>query len=187
MSLGALAPAAVAASWPALRRLGGHMRIRDADIEILRAVLMIGVLPAVTIEQLAAGLEHAEFAPRQVVFEQVTPATGSTWSSPIVRRWSATDASSTRSGVARGSARLPCWATNLARPPSAHPGTNPARVGVLQRPAFLTAVTRYPVSTTAGQEVVALVATRDAERLAATTDCGGPLAGTAERVSELRP
>jgi hypothetical protein len=36
-------------------------------------------------------------------------------------------------------------------------------------------------------ERVAVVATRDAERLAATTDSGGPLAGTAERVSELRP
>jgi hypothetical protein len=35
-------------------------------------------------------------------------------------------------------------------------------VSVLQRPAFLTAVTGYPMSATAGREVVALLATRDA-------------------------
>jgi hypothetical protein len=35
-------------------------------------------------------------------------------------------------------------------------------VGVLQRPAFLTAVTGYPMSATAGREVVALLTTRDA-------------------------
>jgi CRP-like cAMP-binding protein len=59
-------------------------------------------------------------------------------------------------------------------------GDEPLCVGVLQRPAFLTAVTGYPVSATAGQDVVALVATRDAERLAATSDGGAALAGTAE-------
>ena len=31
---------------------------------------MLGALPATTIEQLAARLEHAEFVPRQTVFEQ---------------------------------------------------------------------------------------------------------------------
>jgi hypothetical protein len=66
MSLGALAPAAVAASWPALRRLGGRTRIRDADIDILRAVPMLGVLPAVTIEQLAPGLpDRRDPVPRE--------------------------------------------------------------------------------------------------------------------------
>jgi CRP-like cAMP-binding protein len=68
--VGLLAPTAVAVGWAALRRLDGHLRVRDADIEILRAVPMLGVLPAATIEQLGAGLEHAEFAPRQVVVEQ---------------------------------------------------------------------------------------------------------------------
>jgi hypothetical protein len=38
-------------------------------VELL-GVRMLGALPAATIEQLAAGLEHAVFAPRAVVFEQ---------------------------------------------------------------------------------------------------------------------
>jgi len=70
LSIGVMAPVAVAVAWPALRRLDAPMRVRDADIEILREVRMLGALPAATIEQLAAGLVHAEFAPRQVVFEQ---------------------------------------------------------------------------------------------------------------------
>jgi len=70
LAIGLIAPLAVVASWPELRRLDGRMRVRDADIEILRGVRMLGALPAATIEQLGAGLEHAEFAPRQAVFEQ---------------------------------------------------------------------------------------------------------------------
>jgi hypothetical protein len=35
-------------------------------------------------------------------------------------------------------------------------------VGVLQRPAFLTAVTGYPMSARAGREIVDLLASRDA-------------------------
>jgi CRP-like cAMP-binding protein len=57
----------------------------------------------------------------------------------------------------------------------------PLRVGIVERPAFLTAVTGYPVSATAGHEVVARLQARDAERRAAATDDGGePVAGTAE-------
>ena len=64
VAIGLLAPLAVAASWPALRRLDCAMRVRDADIEILRGVGMLGALPAATIEQLAARLEHAELRAR---------------------------------------------------------------------------------------------------------------------------
>jgi hypothetical protein len=53
-------------------------------------------------------------------------------------------------------------------------------VAILQRPAFLTAVTGYPVSATAGHEVVARVRASDAELPAATDDGGEPFAGTAE-------
>ena len=53
-------------------------------------------------------------------------------------------------------------------------------MSVLQRGAFLTAVTGYPVSATAGQEAVDLIAKRDAERLGATTDSGAPVAGNAD-------
>ncbi len=59
VAVGLLAPLAVLASLPALRRLDARMRVRDADIEILRAVGMLRALPAATIEQLAAGIEHA--------------------------------------------------------------------------------------------------------------------------------
>lgn len=70
LAIALIAPLAVAASWPELCRLDVRMRVRDADIEILRGVPMLGALPATTIEQLGAGLEHAGFAPRQAVFEQ---------------------------------------------------------------------------------------------------------------------
>jgi hypothetical protein len=75
VAIGLMAPLAVAASWPALRRLEAEMGVRDADIEILRGIRMLGALPAATIEQLGAGLEHAEFVPRQTVFEQGDEAT----------------------------------------------------------------------------------------------------------------
>jgi CRP-like cAMP-binding protein len=68
-----LAPLAVAATWPALRRLDGRMRVRDADIEVLRSVQMLGALPVPTIEQLGGDLEHAAFAPRATVFQQGDP------------------------------------------------------------------------------------------------------------------
>jgi hypothetical protein len=43
-------------------------------------------------------------------------------------------------------------------------------VSILQRSAFLTAVTGYPVSATTGQEVVARLKARDAKRLPAASD-----------------
>ena len=73
LAIGLMAPLAVAASWPALRRLDARMVVRDADIETLRGVRMLRALPAATIEQLAARLEHAEFLPRQTVFQQGEP------------------------------------------------------------------------------------------------------------------
>jgi hypothetical protein len=53
-------------------------------------------------------------------------------------------------------------------------GDGPLRVSVLERPAFLTAVTGYPVSATAGRAAVALVAARDAERGSAGRSHGSP-------------
>jgi hypothetical protein len=70
VAIGLMAPLAVAASWPARRRLNAGMGVRDADIEISRGVRMLGAFPAATIEQLGAGLEHADFVLRQTVFEQ---------------------------------------------------------------------------------------------------------------------
>ena len=70
VAIGLLAPLAVAASWPALRRLDAEVRVRDADIETMRPIRMLGALPVATIEQLAGGLEHADFEPGHTVFQQ---------------------------------------------------------------------------------------------------------------------
>jgi MFS family permease len=186
VAVGLLAPAAVAAGWPALRGLGGHMRIRDADVEILRGVPMLRVLPAATIEQLGAGLEHAEFAPRQVVFAQGEPGDRfyvvESGGAEVVRDGRLLDTL----GRGDGFGEIALLGDRARTATIRASADEPLRVGVLHRPAFLTAVTGYPVSATAGQEVVALVAARDAERLATASDTGGPLAGTAG-VSEPSP
>ena len=160
--VGLLAPVAVAASWTTLRRLDGRMRIRDADIEILRAVPMLAVLPAATIEQLGAGLDHAEFAPGQTVFAQGDAGDRfyvvESGRADVVRDGRVVNTLGRGAGF--GEIALlddrPRTATILAS------GDEPLCVGVLQRPAFLTAVTGYPTSATASREVVALLTTRDA-------------------------
>src|SRR5215212_1194858 len=59
VACGVLAPLAVAVSWPALRRLDAEVRVRDADVETMRSIHMLGALPVATIEQLAGELDHA--------------------------------------------------------------------------------------------------------------------------------
>jgi len=163
VAIGLMAPLAVAASWPGLRRLDAQMGVRDADIEILRGIRMLGALPAATIEQLGAGLEHAEFVPRQTVFEQgdrgdrfyivesgraavvldgqvVTLGRGSCFGEIALLR------DQPRSATIRASADA-----NM-------------RVSVLQRNTYLTAVTGYPASAVAGEEVVTARLNADAER-----------------------
>ena len=160
--VGLLAPVAVAASWTTLRRLDGRMRIRDADIDILRAVPMLAVLPAATIEQLGAGLQHAEFAPGEAVFTQGDAGNRfyvvESGRADVVRNGSVVN--TLERGAGFGEIALlddrARTATILAS------GEGPLCVGVIQRPAFLTAVTGYPVSASAGREVIALVASRDA-------------------------
>jgi len=159
--VGLLAPVALAASWTTLRRLDGRMRIRDADIEILRAVPMLAILPAATIEQLGARLDHAEFAPGQMVFAQGDEGDGfyvvESGRADVVRGGRVVNTLGRGAGF--GEIALlddrPRTATILAS------GDKPLCVGVLQRPAFLTAVTGYPMSATAGRNVVAMLAARD--------------------------
>jgi CRP-like cAMP-binding protein len=148
-AVGLLAPAAVAASRTALRRLDGEMRVRDADIEILRAVPLLGALLAATIEQLGAGLEHAEFAPGQVVFEQGDRGDRvyvvESGRAEVVRHGRLVNTLDQGDGF--GEVAL---LGDLARPPSARPRRHRCRVAILERPALLTAVTGYLVSATAG-------------------------------------
>jgi MFS family permease len=160
--VGLLAPMAVAASWTTLRRLDGRLCIRDADIQILRAVPMLAVLPAATIEQLGAGLDHAEFAPGQTVFAQGDAGDRfyvvESGRADVVRHGRVINTLGRGAGfgeIALLDAR-PRTATILAS------GAEPLCVGVVQRSAFLTAVTGYPTSATASREVVARLTERDA-------------------------
>ena len=124
VAVGLLAPLAVAASWPALRRLDAGMHVRDADIEMLRRVRMLGALPAATIEQLAGGLEHAEFEPGHAVFEQGDPGecfyVVEVGSAEVVRDGRVVEDAR---GAATASARSRCCATSRERRPSALPRT----------------------------------------------------------------
>jgi MFS family permease len=70
VAVGALAPAAVVACWPALRRLDLRVRVRDADIALLQRIPMLRILPEATIEQLAARLSRTDLPPAASVFEQ---------------------------------------------------------------------------------------------------------------------
>lgn len=169
-SVGALAPLAVVISWPALRRLNASMGVRDADIEILRAVGTLGVLPAVTIEQLGAGLTRAEFGPSQTVFEQgdrgerfyvVESGRAEVLRSGRIIR-------TLGPGDGFGEIALlndePRTATIRAA------AAAPLRVRVLERRAYLTAVTGYPASATAGAAVVTQHKARDAQEPPAPPD-----------------
>jgi MFS family permease len=162
VAVGLLAPAAVAASGRALRRLDSTMRVRDVDIAILRAVPMLAALPAATIEQLGARLEYAEFGPGQVVFEQgdrgedfyVVESGGA----EVVRHGRVVNTLDPGDGF--GEVAL---LGDGPRTATVRAGANlPLRVAVLQRPAFLTAVTGYPVSATAGRAAIARIQARDA-------------------------
>jgi CRP-like cAMP-binding protein len=172
VAVGVLAPLAVLASLPALRRLDDRMRVRDADIEILRAVGMLRALPAATIEQLAAGLRHAEYAAGQTVFEQ--DERGEQFF--VIESG---EAEVVRDGhLVKTLAPSDCFGEialleDRVRTATVRAATRqPLRVSVLQRSAYLTAVTGYPASAEAGGRIVtarlealdAAVAARAAER-----------------------
>jgi MFS family permease len=164
VAIGLIAPLAVVVNWPALRRLDAGMGVRDADIEILRSVLMLRALPAATIEQLGAGLEHAEYLPRQVVFEQGERGERfyivESGRAEVILDGCLVE--TLGPGNCFGEIALlrdrPRSATVRA---SADAGM---RLSVLQRNAYLTAVTGYPASLSAGQEVVTARLQADAAR-----------------------
>jgi MFS family permease len=68
--LGLVAPALVALSWRRLREIDGSFVQRDAEIEVLTGVSMLGALPMPAIDCLAVHVQHAQVAAGQEVFHQ---------------------------------------------------------------------------------------------------------------------
>jgi hypothetical protein len=154
VAVGVVTPLAVVACWAELRRLDARLRVRDADIELLHHVPMLRVLPQATIEQLAAALDHDEFAPGHAVFGQGEPGERfyvvEAGCAEVVRDGHAVE--TLRRGECFGEIALLRDCVRTAGVCAS--ATAPLRVSVLPRAPFITAVTGYPASAVAGEQVV---------------------------------
>ncbi len=70
VTVGLLCPVAAAASWRRLRRMDRSLGVRDRDIDLLRAVGALSVLPLPAVEHLARRLEPVAVPAGSVVFAQ---------------------------------------------------------------------------------------------------------------------
>ena len=172
VATGLLAPLAVAASWRALERLDAEVRVRDGDIETMRAVRMLGALPVAMVEQLAGGLEHVGFAPGHAVFRQgergdyfyvVQAGRADVILDGCIVRTLGTGDGFGEIALLRDQPR----SATVRATADAH-----LRVCRLRRSAYLTAVTGYPAAAAAGEELVTSRLEADAERLRRARDEG---------------
>jgi Cyclic nucleotide-binding domain/Major Facilitator Superfamily len=175
--IGLLAPLAVAAGWPALRRLDAEVRVRDADIETMRPIRMLAALPVATVEQLAGGLEHADYAPGHTVFRQgergeyfyivQSGRAEVILDGRVVRTLGAGDCF----GEIALLRDQPRTATVCAS------ADTHLRVSRLRRSAYLTAVTGYPAAAAAGEDLVTSRVEADAERVRLAGNDEGSVSG----------
>jgi predicted MFS family arabinose efflux permease len=153
-AVGLVAPLAAGAGWAALRRLDARMQVRDADIELLQDVPMLRALPEATIEQLAAALEHAEIARGRAVFEQGEPGERfyvvEAGRAEVLRDGLTVETLGRGDGFGEIALLRDCVRTATVRASA----EAPLCVSILLRRPFLTAVTGYPASATAGERVV---------------------------------
>jgi MFS family permease len=163
IAVGLVAPVAVLATSRGQRRLDSEMQVRDADIELLRAVPMLRTLPAATIGQLGAGLRRVEIAPGTPVFTE-----GDEGDRFYVVESGAVEVTQrgrhiNTLGPGEGFGEI-ALLYRTARTATVRAAGQPVRLAVLERSRFLTAVLGYPSSTTAAQHVVSEARRRDASR-----------------------
>jgi CRP-like cAMP-binding protein len=141
------------------------VRVRDADIETMREIPMLGALPVATIEQLAGGLEHALYEPGQTVFGEGEPGeyfyVVQSGRAEVVRDGGVIR----RLGAGDGFGEIALLRDQPRSATVRASEESPLVVGRLRRSAYLTAVTGYPAAATAGEELVTSRLLADAERL----------------------
>ena len=154
VAIGLLGPAAVIASWPALRRLDERMLVRDADIALLQLVPMLRPLPQPTIEQLAASIDRAEVPVGAAVFEQGEHGDRfyviEEGAAEVLRDGQAIQ--TLRRGEGFGEIALLRDTVRTATVRAAAPA--PLSIAALSREHFLTAVGGYCASAAAGERMV---------------------------------
>src|SRR5215211_5793556 len=70
VAIGLVGPVSVALAWRRLRAIDASIEHRDAEIEVLKKVVMFRPLPMAAIDGLAVHVDSAEFPAGQAIFNQ---------------------------------------------------------------------------------------------------------------------